>query len=273
MTTLSGCVGWVRDPAGPVSHAERIIFLDSLVIMLGIVVPVIIATLAIPWWFRASNARARYRPDWTYSGRLELVIWSIPMLVVFFLGGVAWISSHDLDPARPLESEQAPLEIDVVSLDWKWLFIYPRQQVASVNRLVVPAGVPLRLRLTSASVWNVLWIPRLGSMLYCMYGMAGTLYLQADQPGVFEGYSAMISGDGFADMHFNTEAVTPAQFADWSRAARSSGPSLDENAYRALMRPSSPVAPFSYRSVAPGLFEDIVLQKLPPGPGSRGPSP
>ena len=142
-----------------------------------------------------------------------------------------------------------------------------------MNRLVVPAGVPLRFRVTSASVWNVLWIPRLGSMLYCMYGMAGTLYLQADRPGVFEGYSAMISGDGFADMHFDTEALTSEQFADWTSATRTSGPTLDETAYRALMRPSSAVPPFSYRSVAPGLFQDIVLQRLPPGPGSPGPSP
>jgi cytochrome o ubiquinol oxidase subunit II len=271
--TLSGCGGWVRDPAGPISRAQSLIYLDALTIMLTIVVPVIVATLAIAWWFRASNTRARYLPDWSYSGRIELVIWSIPALVVFFLGGIAWISSHELDPARPLQSNQAPLEIQVVSLDWKWLFIYPQQQIASVNRLVVPAGVPLRFRLTSATVWNVLWIPRLGSMLYCMYGMAGTLYLQADQPGVFDGYSAMISGDGFADMHFDTEAVTSEQFAVWTRATRSTGPALDESAYRALLRPSSSVPPFSYRSVTPGLFEDIVLQRLPPGSGSPGPSP
>jgi cytochrome o ubiquinol oxidase subunit 2 len=270
---LSGCAGWVENPAGPISYSQRIIYLDALVIMLGIVVPVIIATLAVAWWFRASNPRARYQPDWTYSGRVELVVWSIPALVVFFLGGIAWISSHELDPAVPIESKQPALEIQVVSLDWKWLFIYPQQRVASVNRLVVPAGVPLRLRLTSASVWNVLWIPRLGSMLYCMYGMAGTLYLQADHPGVFPGYSAMISGDGFAGMHFDTDAVTAEQFAAWTRTTSEVGPVLDESAYRALMRPSSEVAPYSYRAVTPGLFEDIVMQKLPPGPGSPGPSP
>jgi cytochrome o ubiquinol oxidase subunit II len=273
MLMLSGCAGWVENPAGPIADAERMIYLDSLVIMLAVVVPVIVATLAFAWWFRASNRRARYRPHWTYSGRIELVVWSIPALVVFFLGGIAWISSHDLDPARPIESKQPPLEIDVVSLDWKWLFIYPQQRLASVNRLVVPAGVPLRLRVTSASVWNVLWIPRLGSMLYCMYGMAGTLYLQADHPGVFPGYSAMISGDGFADMHFDTEAVTQEQFAAWTSTTRAAGPILDASAYRTLLRPSRSVSPYSYRSVAPALFEDIVSQKLPPGEGSPGPSP
>jgi cytochrome o ubiquinol oxidase subunit 2 len=265
---LGGCEDSFLQPAGPVSGAERIIFLDALVIMLAIIVPVIIATLGIAWWFRASNTRARYRPDFTYSGRVELVIWSIPALVIFFLGGIAWISAHDLDPAQPLPSPRPPLEIDVVSLDWKWLFIYPQQQVATVNRLVIPTGVPLRFRVTSASVWNVFWVPRLGSMLYCMYGMAGTLYLQADHPGVYLGLSAMISGDGFATMHFDTDALTREQFTSWVRSTRSAGPVLDERAYRGLLHPSSSVAPYSYRSVTPGLFSDIVLQKLPPGEGT-----
>jgi cytochrome o ubiquinol oxidase subunit II len=265
---LGGCEGSFLQPAGSVARAERLIFLDALVIMLAIVVPVIIATLAVAWWFRASNPRARYRPDWTYSGRVELVVWSIPALVVFFLGGIAWISAHDLDPAEPLASETAPLEIDVVSLDWKWLFIYPAQGVASVNRLVVPAGVPLRFRVTSATVWNALWIPRLGSMLYCMYGMVGTLYLQAEHPGRYLGMSAMISGDGFAGMHFDTDALAPQQFDAWTRTTRAAGPVLDDTAYRALLRPTSSVAPYSYRSVTPGLFQAIVSQQLPPGTGA-----
>jgi cytochrome o ubiquinol oxidase subunit 2 len=268
---LGGCEGSFLDPAGPISRAERTIFLDSLVIMLAIVIPVIVATLAIAWWFRASNSRARYRPEWTYSGRIELVIWSIPALVIFFLGGIAWISAHDLDPARALVSRQRPLEIDVVSLDWKWLFIYPQQHVATVNRLVVPAGVPVRFRLTSATVWNAFWIPRLGSMLYCMYGMVGTLYLQAEHPGTYAGLSAMISGDGFATMHFDTAALTPPQFDLWVSATQVRGPVLDEAAYRALLRPSSSLPPFSYRSVEPGLFEAIVTQKLPPGSGTAVP--
>ena len=269
--TLDGCAGSLLEPAGPVSRAERLIFLDSLVIMLAIVVPVIIATLAVAWWFRASNRRARYRPDWSYSGRIELVVWSIPALVVFFLGGIAWISSHELDPAQPLSSKADPLEVEVVSLDWKWLFIYPQQHVASVNRLVVPIGVPLRFHLTSATVWNVFWIPRLGSMLYCMYGMVGTLYLQADRPGTYLGMSAMISGDGFATMHFDTDAVSAGQFAAWVSQARTTGAVLDEAAYRTLLRPSSSVAPYSYRAVTPGLFRAIVQQKLPPGAGAPAP--
>jgi len=141
---LSGC-GWaVLDPRWPVGHADRTILIDSLAIMLAIVVPTIVATFAFAWWFRASNTRARYRPDWEFSGAIELVVWAIPAMVIILLGGVAWIGSHDLDPAKPLSDRHAPVEIQVVSLDWKWLFIYPREGVASVNQLVVPAGVPLR---------------------------------------------------------------------------------------------------------------------------------
>ncbi|MDE2051093.1 MAG: cytochrome ubiquinol oxidase subunit II, partial [Gammaproteobacteria bacterium] len=154
--------------------------------------------------------------------------------------------------------------------DWKWLFIYPKLGIASVNRLVVPAGVPLHLVLTSASVWNVFWVPQLGSMLYCMSGMAGTLYLEADHPGVYRGESAMISGDGFADMHFDTEAVGRSQFDAWVASTRSAGPALDDAAYRELLHQSVPPHPYTYRAVRPGLFADIVMLKLPPGDGPRG---
>ncbi len=270
---LASCGRAELEPAGPVSSAERTILFDSLAIMLTIVVPVIVATIAVAWWFRASNRRARRRPSFVYSGRIELLVWSIPALVIVFLGGIGWISSHDLDPARPLPSRARPLDIQVVSLDWKWLFIYPEQGIASVNRLVVPVGVPLHLRLTSATVWNVFWVPQLGSMLYCMHGMAGTLYLQADQPGVFPGESAMISGDGFATMHFDTDAVAPEGFTAWVGAARGAGPALDEAAYRGLLRQSMSVKPYTYRSVEPGLFQNIVLGKLPPGEGPRSPLP
>jgi cytochrome o ubiquinol oxidase subunit II len=269
LACLSACDGAALDPAGPVSAAERTILFDALAIMLAIVIPVIIATLLIAFRFRASNGRARYLPTFTHSGRIELIVWSIPALVIFFLGGVAWTSSFLLDPARPLASRARPLEIQVVSLDWKWLFIYPEQHIASLNRLVVPAGVPLHLRLTSASVWNVFWVPQLGSMLYCMHGMAGTLWLQADRPGVYQGSSAMISGDGFADMHFDTDAVPDREFASWVSTAQATGPALDDSAYRALLRQSSNVPPQTYRSVRPGLFEAIVREELPSGYGPQ----
>jgi len=267
LISLAACHTAVLSPAGPVGEGNRIVLLDSLAIMLAIVVPTIVAILAFAYWFRASNIRARYLPEWAYSGRLELIVWSIPALVIFFLGGIAWISSHLLDPAEPLKSQAEPVEVQVVSLDWKWLFIYPQQNVASINHMVVPAGVPLNLKITSASVFNVFFVPRLGSMIYAMYGMTTRLNLQADQSGVYPGLSAHFSGDGFPGMAFDVHAVTRQEFTQWAAATRSSGPVLDEAAYRKLLKQSQNVSPYTYRSVQTGLFDDIVEQRLPPGEG------
>lgn len=265
--SLTGCDLAVLSPAGPIAAGNRIILLNSLAIMLAIVIPTIAATLIFAWWYRSSNARAQYLPTFHYSGRLELIVWSIPALVVFFLGGVAWIGAHTLDPAVPLRSRATPLEVEVVSLDWKWLFIYPRQSVASVNRLVVPAGVPLHLRMTSASVFNVFFVPQLGSEIYSMYGMTSQLNLQADSPGVYFGLSAHFSGDGFSDMAFDVQAVPAKQFGEWVERTRGTGTALDEAAYRGLLQQSSNVAPYTFRSVLPGLFDGIVHARLPPGVG------
>jgi cytochrome o ubiquinol oxidase subunit 2 len=237
--------------------------------MLAIVIPTILATLGFAWWFRASNQRAHYQPQWAYSGRIELIVWSIPMLTIILLGGVAWIGAHQLDPAQPLKSDVKPLEVQGVSLDWKWLFIYPDQQVASVNRLVIPAGTPIHFSLTSASVMNAFFIPQLGSMIYTMNGMTTQLNLDASAPGTFRGQSSHFSGDGFSDMHFDVNAVPAAQFAAWVQTAKSAGPSLDDGSYGALARQSKNVAAFTYKTAAPGLFNDIVTQKLPPGPGPQ----
>jgi cytochrome o ubiquinol oxidase subunit 2 len=271
--TLEGCRTAVLSPAGPIGAANRTILLDALVIMLAIVVPTILAIVAFAWWFRDSNQHARRQPTFTYSGRVELIVWSIPALVVFFLGGIAWIGSQLLDPARPIASATKPLEIQVVSLDWKWLFIYPEQGVASMNYLVAPAGVPLHFRITSASVFNVFFVPRLGSEIYSMYGMTTQLNLQADRPGVYPGLSAQFSGDGFSDMAFDLRAVTADEFSAWATATSASGPVLDEAGYRDLLKQSQNVKPYTYRSVAPGLFDAIVMQRLPPGegPGSTAP--
>ncbi len=264
---LTSCQTVVLDPRGPVGRAEKTILLDSLCIMLAIIIPVIVGTLAVAWWFRAGNRRAKYLPTFDYSGRLELLTWSIPVLVIMFLGGTAWVASHDLDPAQPLKSNQRPIEVQVVSLDWKWLFLYPDLGVASVNRLVVPTGTPIHFSLTSASVMNSFFVPQLGSMIYTMNGMSDQLYLQADKAGVYAGRSAHFSGDGFSDMRFDVLAVARARFDDWVAAARARGPDLDEAEYRRLSRQSSNVAPFTYRAVSPGLYQAIVAQRLPPGPG------
>ena len=165
---LSGCDWAVLDPKGPIADANKTILVDSVAIMLAIVIPTIVAILVAAWWFRASNARASYLPDFEYSGALELIVWAIPLLTIMLLGGVAWIGSHDLDPAKPLVSTEEPLNVQVVSLDWKWLFIYPDQHVASVNRLVIPAGTPIHFTLTLGSVMTAFFVPQLGSMIYTM---------------------------------------------------------------------------------------------------------
>jgi len=264
---LAGCGTALMDPRGPVGQAQKTILIDSLAIMLAIVVPTIVATLAVAWWFRASNARARYLPDWEFSGRIELVVWAIPLMTIILLGGVTWIGAHQLDPARPLASKAPAVEIQVVSLDWKWLFIYPDERIASVNELVVPAGVPLHFSLTSASVFNTFFVPQLGSMIYTMNGMTTQLNLQADAPGTFHGLSAHFSGDGFSDMNFQVRALPAGEYAAWLKAARAGSRKLDAAAYGQLAQQGSPVAPATYAAVEDALFHRIAMQALPPGPG------
>jgi cytochrome o ubiquinol oxidase subunit 2 len=269
LLVLTACQPAILDPQGSVGIAEKTILIDSLVIMLAIVLPTISATLAFAWWFRASNPRAIYLPDFEYSGRIELIVWSVPLLTVILLGGVAWIGSHDLDPAKPLASKTPPLEVQVVSLDWKWLFIYPNQRIASVNQLVIPAGAPLHFTLTSASVMNAFFIPQLGSMIYTMNGMKTQLNLKADAPGTFHGLSSHYSGDGFSDMNFDVRAVSPAEFAAWIESTRGTGPILDDESYTALARQSMKPRPFTFGAADPALFHEIVTLQLPPGPGPR----
>ena len=265
--SVSGCSGGVLDAQGPIGAAGAKILLNALGIMLVIVVPTIIAILAFGWWFRASNMRARYRPDFVYSGGVELVVWGIPILTILFLGGVIWIGSHDLDPFKPISSPDKPTEVQVVSLDWKWLFIYPEEGVASVNELVVPAGVPVHFSLTSASVMNMFFVPQLGSMIATMNGMVTQLHLAADKSGEFYGQSAQHSGGGFSDMNFTVRAVPKDAFAQWVATARQSGSALDRTSYLALCQQSSNVRPFTFRSVDANLFNAVVNQQLPPCPG------
>jgi cytochrome o ubiquinol oxidase subunit II len=271
--TLTACQVAVLDPKGITGAAEKMLLIDSLAIMLAIVLPTIAATFIFAWWYRASNTRAKFLPDFTYSGRLELILWAIPILVIILLGGVIWIGSHQLDPGKPLASKTAPLEVQVVSLDWKWLFIYPEQRVASVNQLVLPAGVPIHFNLTSASVMNAFFVPQLGSMIYAMNGMTTQLNLQADAPGTFLGLSSHFSGDGFPGMHFEVHAVPADQFTAWIDSTRNSGPTLDRASYAVLARQSMNIIPFTYRETAPELFQQIATQVLPPGPGPRTDQP
>src|SRR6185312_6379062 len=244
---LAGCVkDSVLDAQGPVGAADSAILIDALEIMLVIVVPTILLAFWMAWRYRASNTKATYLPEWSYSGRIEAVVWAIPILVIMFLAGVIWIGSYQMDPFRPLPSKTPPVEVQVVALDWKWLFIYPQQGVASVNHLVIPAGTPVRFSITSASVFNAFFVPQLGSMIYAMPGMTSQLNLQADRPGWLLGESAHFSGDGFSDMNFQVHSVPADAFTAWAAAARA-GPPLDAAAYAGLAKQSRGLPSMAYR--------------------------
>jgi cytochrome o ubiquinol oxidase subunit 2 len=238
----------VLDPQGPIAGAERLILLNATAIMLVVVVPVIVLTLAFAWWYRASNKRATYSPDWSYSGHIELVVWSIPAMVVI---------------PRKLKSDVKPVRIEVVSLDWKWLFIYPDQEVAAVNELVVPIGTPVEFMLTSATVMNAFFVPQLGSQIYTMPGMTTRLNLMADTAGDFPGLSSNFSGDGFSDMRFVVHAVSEAEFANWLARTHDAAPMLNAKAYAQLAR-TGKAALQTYRGVDPMLFEHIVQTSAQP---------
>jgi cytochrome o ubiquinol oxidase subunit 2 len=261
---LTACQqGGVLDPQGPVSVSERLILINATGIMLVIVVPVIVMTLAVAWWYRASNAGATYLPDWAYSGRIELVVWSIPAMVVILLAGVGWISTHQLDPARPLPSAVRAIRVDVVALDWKWLFIYPELRVATVNQLMIPEGTPVVFALTSATVMNAFFVPQLGTQIYAMPGMTTHLNLMADRAGAYAGIASHFSGDGFSDMHFVVHALSAGDFASWLARTREVGSALDTGGYAALARAGGAVPPASYGSVDAGLFDQIIADSAP----------
>ena len=263
----------VLDPRGPVGQADRTILIDSLAIMLAIGVPTILATFAFAWWFRASNTRARYRPDWEFSGAIELVVWSIPCMVIILLGGVAWLGSYELDPAKPLVVvARQPLEIQVVSLDWKWLFIYPR----GGRREREPAR---RARRRAAAL-----LAHLGERLERLLRAAARQHDLHDErhahPAVpacrrararFRGMSAHFSGDGFSDMHFPVRSCAPTSSPPGSRSTRGAGPTLDAASYAALARQSATLPPSTYGAVTPELFDQVVRPEDParPRPGDR----
>ena len=252
----------ILDPQGPIASQEQLLLINSTAIMLVVVVPVILATLGFAWWYRSSNARASRSTDEGYEGRTEFVVWSIPALIVILLGGVIWIGSHQLDPRAPIPAKADPLRVDVVALDWKWLFIYPDQGIAAVNQLVLPVETPVNFRLTSATVMNSFFIPQLGSQIYTMGGMTTHLNLLADAPGEYPGISAMFSGDGFSDMRFIAKAVPAGDFDAWVMQVRGAGSALDDATYAQLAKPSKAVPPMTYRSVEPNLFEHIIDQTV-----------
>jgi cytochrome o ubiquinol oxidase subunit 2 len=254
----------VLDPKGPIASAERLLLINSTAIMLVVVVPVILATLAFAWWYRASNPRASRSSDLAYEGRIEFVVWSIPALTVLLLGGVIWIGSHQLDPRAPIAAKASPLRVDVVALDWKWLFIYPDQGIAAINQLTIPVETPVEFRLTSGTVMNSFFVPQLGSQIYTMGGMTTRLNLLASEPGEYQGISANFSGRDFSRMRFVVKAVSVGEFDIWLGQARSTGVALDDAGVAELAKPGL-TPPITYRSVPPKLFERI-LDRTAAGP-------
>ena len=258
---LSGCNNLdLLAPKGPIGAAEKSLIATSTWAMLIVVVPVIFLTLLFAWRYRASNKSAEYRPNWSHSTAIEVAVWTIPALIILFLAVLTWKSTHELDPYKPLESQVKPINVEVVALDWKWLFIYPDLGIASVNQLAIPVGTPVNFRITSDTVMNSFFIPQLGGQIYAMAGMQTRLHLMANDVGDYAGTSANFSGKGFSDMKFRTLAETPEDFNAWVAKARASTDHLDMDRYYAVAKPEEK-APVSYfSSVDPKLFNNIVAR-------------
>jgi cytochrome o ubiquinol oxidase subunit II len=259
---LSGCSLALFNPKGDIGVQEKNLILLALGLMLLVVVPVILLTLYFAWRYRASNTHATYAPKWAHSTAIEIVVWTIPCVIVVILGLVIWRSTQSLDPSRSIESQVKPVRVEVVALNWKWLFIYPDYGVASVNQLAIPVDTPISFDLTAESLMNSFFIPQLGSQIYAMSGMRTQLNLIANSPGVYAGQSAAYSGAGFSDMHFNTIATNRADFDAWIARAKQSPLSLDKAAYQALTKPSQKDPVTVYARVTPGLFENVVDQYM-----------
>ncbi|MBC8641490.1 ubiquinol oxidase subunit II [Caballeronia sp. EK] len=257
---LSGCKLEVLDSKGVIGAAESSLIATATYTMLLVVVPVILLTLFIAWRYRASNKNATYAPKWAHSTAIEVVVWIIPAIIILYLGILTWKSTHELDPYKPLESSVKPINVEVVALDWKWLFIYPDLGVASVNQLAFPVGTPVNFRITSDSVMNSFFIPELGGQIYAMAGMQTKLHLLTDHAGDYAGISANYSGKGFSDMKFRALAMSNADFDAWLKQVRNAPEALSMDVYTGVARPSEKVAVRYFSTVDPKLFSNIVAK-------------
>ncbi|MBV8469639.1 MAG: ubiquinol oxidase subunit II [Burkholderiaceae bacterium] len=264
---LTGCNTVVMHPAGDIAQQQGHLIVVSTLLMLLIIVPVIALTLLFAWRYRQSNKSATYAPDWDHSTRLEVVIWGAPLLIIIALGLLTWISTHTLDPFRPLQrlddkraipAGVKPLEVQVVALDWKWLFIYPEQGIAVVNELVAPVDRPIEFKITASTVMNSFFVPALAGQIYAMPGMQTQLHAVINQAGEYDGMSANYSGAGFSGMHFKFHGMNDADFERWVQSAKAAGDTLDRAAYLQLEHPSSREPVHRYAAVAPGLFNAVV---------------
>lgn len=262
MLLLAGCNMDILNPKGDIGAQEKTLLLTATGLMLLVVVPVIILTLWFAWKYRASNTKAKYDPTWSHSTAIEVVVWTIPCIIVGILAVLTWKSSHALDPYRPLQSEVKPVEIDVVSLDWKWLFIYPEYKIATVNEIQFPVDTPVNFRITSASVMNSFFIPQLGSQIYSMAGMETKLHLIAREAGTYAGISANYSGAGFSGMRFKAIATSQQGFQDWIDKAKAANNPLTPQAYEALAAPSTHEAVALYSSTPTGMFDYIMHNQM-----------
>jgi cytochrome o ubiquinol oxidase subunit 2 len=271
---LSGCSTVLMNASGDVAVQQGKLIVVSTLLMLLIIVPVIALTFFFAWRYRASNTQATYEPDWDHSTSLELVIWGAPLLIIIVLGLITWISTHTLDPYRPLGRLDADrkipvgtqyLDVEVVALDWKWLFIYPEQGIATVNELAAPVDRPIRFKITSSTVMNSFFIPALAGQIYAMPGMETKLHAVINKPGEFRGMSANYSGGGFSDMHFKFHGLSQADFDAWVAHAKASGGDLTRAAYLSLEKPSEKVAVRQYAAVDPELFNAVVNRCVEPG--------
>ena len=271
---LAGCNMVVMNPSGDVALQQRNLVLIATGLMLLIIIPVLALIGLFAWRYRHTNTEAEYQPDWDHSTQLELAIWGAPLLIVICLGAVTWTGTHLLDPYRPIERLEAgrpipagtkPLDVQVVALDWKWLFIYPEYGFATVNELAAPVDRPIRFSLTSSSVMNAFYVPTLAGMIYAMPSMETKLHAVINKPGNYDGFSANYSGAGFSGMRFRFHGMNDADFAGWVARNKAAGGSLDRARYIALEKPTEKVPVMRFASVDPKLFNVVVNNCVKPG--------
>jgi len=255
---LGGCNMEILSPKGDIGMQERTLLFTATGLMLLVVIPVLFMIVSFAWKYRASNTKADYQPKWAHSTAIEIVVWTVPCIIVAILAVITWRSTHALDPYKPLVSEHKPVTIEVVSLDWKWLFIYPEYDIATVNEIAFPVDVPVNFRITSASVMNSFFIPQLGSQIYSMAGMETKLHLNAREPGTYAGISANYSGAGFSGMRFKAIATSQEGFDNWVKEAKASPTTLTPEAYQELTKRSERNPVVKYASVPPSMFEFIL---------------
>jgi cytochrome o ubiquinol oxidase subunit 2 len=263
---LSGCglaQSPVLDPKGPITLLERDLLFDAFGLMLIVVIPVFLMAFIFVWFYRPVSKHDVYKPDWGYSVWMDSLVWLVPAALVLAIGTMVWESTHKLDPYKPIEAEQPPLEVQVVAQDWKWLFLYPEQGIAVVNELAVPSGRPLSLKITSDTVMNSFLIPALGGQIYAMAGMESRLHLLADEPGTFRGRNMQYSGTGFANQFFDAHAMSEQDFEAWVAKAGQASERLDAAAYEELAKPGQLHPVTYYASFEPDLFATIIARYGP----------